>query len=147
LITTPDNPDRDKALGAVYATLRGLATMSPAEATRAVADAAKAMKAVNQQYPVPRATFDNYMAHMLHALNLVGPDHVGVGCDWDGGGGVVGMEDCAANWKITARLLKEGYREDDLRKIWGGNALRVLQSALDARAKPAAPVPASGGGE
>jgi membrane dipeptidase len=147
LVTTPENPDRDKVQGAIYAKLRGLGAMSPADATRAVADAARALKAVNQQYPVPRATFDDYMAHMLHALKLVGPEHVGVGCDWDGGGGVAGMEDCAANWKITARLLKEGYGEEDLRKIWGGNALRVLKAAQDARAKPAAPVAASGGGE
>ena len=87
------------------------------------------------------------MAHMLHALKLVGPEHVGVGADWDGGGGVTGMEDCASNWKITARLLKEGYREDDLQKIWGGNALRVLKAAEDARAKPPAPSTPSGGGE
>ena len=91
------------------------------------------MKMLDVSYPEPRATFDDYMAHMLHALKLVGPEHVGVGADWDGGGGVVGMEDCASNWKITARLLKEGYREDDLQKIWSGNALRVLKAARDAR--------------
>ncbi len=86
------------------------------------------------------------MAHMLHALKLVGPEHVGVGADWDGGGGVTGMADCADNWKITARLLKEGYREDDLQKIWSGNALRVLKAAEDARARPPAlPAPNSGG--
>jgi membrane dipeptidase len=147
LVTTPENADREKAQGAIYAKLRGLSAMSPAEATRAVADAARALKAVSQTYPVQRATFDDYMAHMLHALKLVGPEHVGVGCDWDGGGGVVGMEDCAANWKITERLLQEGYREDDLRKIWGGNALRVLRAAQDARTKPAAPPAAGGGGE
>ena len=147
LVTTPENPDRERAQGAIFAKLRGLSAMTPAQATEAVADAAKAMKALNRQYPVPRATFEDYMAHMLHALKLVGPEHVGVGCDWDGGGGVVGMEDCASDWKITARLLKEGYREDDLRKIWGGNVLRVLKAAQDGRTKAPAPVASGGGGE
>lgn len=147
LVTTPDNPDREKAAGAIYARLRTLSTMTPKEAAAALAEASRAMKALDVQYPVPRATFEDYMNHMLHALKLIGPDHVGVGADWDGGGGVTGMEDCASNWKISARLLKEGYREEDLAKIWGGNALRVLKAAEDARAKPPAPPGPAGGGE
>jgi membrane dipeptidase len=83
---------------------------------------------------------------MLHALKLVGPDHVGVGADWDGGGGVIGMEDCAANWKITARLLDEGYREADLQKIWSGNVMRLMQTVQDARAHAPSPTPPTGGG-
>ncbi|MBL6853917.1 MAG: dipeptidase [Alphaproteobacteria bacterium] len=147
LVATPDNPDREKAAGAIYAKLRGLSGMTPAAATAAIAEASRAMKALDVQYPEPHATFEDYMAHMLHALKLLGPDHVGVGADWDGGGGVIGMEDCASNWKITARLLKEGYREDDLQKIWSGNALRVLKAAEDARVKPPAPSGFGGGGE
>jgi membrane dipeptidase len=73
------------------------------------------------------------MAHVLHALKLLGPDHVGIGADWDGGGGVTGMEDVAALPKITARLLAEGYAEQDLMKIWSGNVLRLLRSAEAAR--------------
>jgi membrane dipeptidase len=147
LIDTPKNPELDKAQGAVFATLGGLSTMAPADANKAVAEAARALKALKARYPAPRATFEDYMNHMLYALKTVGAEHVGVGADWDGGGGVAGMEDCADNWKITARLLKEGYREDDLQKIWSGNALRVLRAAEDGRAKPPAPPPANGGGE
>ena len=147
LVTTPDNPDREKALGAIYAKLRGLTEMSAEGAKKAIADAVRAKHAIDVRYPVPRATFEDFMAHMLHALKLVGPDHVGVGCDWDGGGGVVGMEDCASNWKITARLLKEGYREDELAKIWGGNALRLLAAADAAKAAPPPASPSAGGGE
>jgi membrane dipeptidase len=146
-VTTPDNPAREKAFGAIIAKLHGMQEMTPAEAKAAIADVARSMKTLNAAYPQPHATFEDFMAHMLHALKVVGPDHVGVGADWDGGGGVTGMEDCAANWKITARLVKEGYREEDLRKIWGGNALRVLQAAHDARAKPTAPGTPAGGGE
>ncbi|MCA8904247.1 MAG: membrane dipeptidase, partial [Hyphomonas sp.] len=62
-----------------------------------------------------------------------GPDHVGMGADWDGGGGVEGMEDVSFLPKVTERLLAEGYTEDDLRKIWGGNLMRVLRQAEEAR--------------
>jgi membrane dipeptidase len=144
LVAVPDDPARDKAAEAVYAKLRGLSAMTPAQAKVAMAAAATAMKAMRAQYPAPRATFDDYMAHMLHALKLVGPEHVGVGADWDGGGGVTGMEDCASNWKITARLLKEGYDEAAIQKIWSGNALRVLRAAESARTETA---PAAGGDE
>lgn len=85
--------------------------------------------AIEARYPVPRATFDDFMAHMLHALRLVGVDHVGVGLDWDGGGGVTGMEDVASVHKITERLVAAGYGHDDIAKIWGGNALRLLRAA------------------
>ena len=63
----------------------------------------------------------------------MGPEHVGVGCDWDGGGGVVGMEDVTSIPKITERLVKLGYTEPQLAAFWGGNALRVLKAAHDAR--------------
>jgi len=135
LIDVPKNDDREKAANAIYAKLRGLASMTPKQAAAAIADASRAMRALDVTYPQPRATFEDFMAHMMHALKLLGPDHVGVGADWDGGGGVVGMEDCAGVWQITERLLKEGYRPDDLQKIWGGNALRVLKAAEDGRKK------------
>ena len=74
-------------------------------------------------------TFDDYMAHVLHILEVVGPDHVGFGADWDGGGGVTGMEDVTALPKITARLLAEGYSEAQIASMWSGNLLRVLGEA------------------
>ncbi|WP_414519968.1 membrane dipeptidase, partial [Nostoc sp. PCC 9305] len=65
--------------------------------------------------------------------------HVGIGADWDGGGGVTGMNDVAALPRITERLLAEGYSETDLAAIWSGNALRLLKQAEDyaASLKPA----------
>ena len=107
--------------------------MTPEQATATMREVADGMKAINARYPQPRATFEMYMQHITHALDLVGPDHVGVGCDWDGGGGVAGMEDVAAIPKITERLIKLGYTEAQLRNFWGGNALRVLKAAHDAR--------------
>jgi membrane dipeptidase len=145
LVDVPKNPDREAAEGAIFLSLRALSTVSPQDGARLVAKAAHDFKALGVKFPQPRATFEDYMAHMLHALKTVGVEHVGVGADWDGGGGVTGMEDCASNWKITARLLKEGYREADLQKIWSGNALRLLKAAEDSRAKATEPQPVGGG--
>jgi len=143
----PPDPERDKAQDAVYAKLRAGFTLPPADFAKAIAAGAAELRAIREKYAEPRATFDDYMAHMLHALKLIGPDHVGVGADWDGGGGVVGMEDCASNWKITARLLDSGFGEADLRQIWSGNVLRLMQQTQDARAPSPSPAPASSGGE
>ena len=94
-----------------------------------------AMKALDRQYPIPRASFEDFMQHVTHALDLVGPDHVGVGPDWDGGGGVTGMPDVASLPKVTERLVKLGYTEAQLGQFWGGNVLRVL-GAVQAARKP-----------
>ena len=85
--------------------------------------------ALDAKAPLQDADFEMFMANLLHVLKLVGPDHVGIGADWDGGGGVKGMEDVAALPKITERLLKAGYSEADIGKIWSGNAMRVLAAA------------------
>ncbi len=133
LIATTPNPERDKARGALYGKLESLDGMTPAQAAATMREVAAGMKAIAAKYPEPHATFEMYMQHVTHALDLVGPDHVGVGADWDGGGGVTGMEDVAAIPKITERLVKLGYTEAQLSQFWGGNALRVLKAAHDAR--------------
>ena len=69
------------------------------------------------------------MANLLHALKVVGVDHVGIGLDWDGGGGVAGLEDIADLPRITRALLAAGFTETDVAKIWSGNVLRVLAAA------------------
>jgi membrane dipeptidase len=133
LVTVPPDPQRDAARRAARAGMRNLQAMSPADATAAVRAAAAATRAAEKQYPIPRATFDEYMKHVMHALDLVGPDHVGIGADWDGGGGVVGMNDVTSLPKITERLVKAGYTEAQLANFWSGNALRVLGKVHGAR--------------
>lgn len=86
---------------------------------------------IEHEHPAVKASFDVYMQHFLHALKIVGPKHVGIGADWDGGGGVDNMMDVVNLPMITQRLLNEGYNKADLADIWGGNALRVLQEAHD----------------
>jgi membrane dipeptidase len=132
------NPERQKAMQALMGQMREDAKMS-AEARAALL--AK-RREIDRLYPeTDRPTFDDFMAHMLHALKVVGPDHVGIGADWDGGGGVVGMEDVVDLPKITAALLKAGYTEADVQKIWSGNVLRVLAAAEAGREAKSAPAP------
>ncbi len=123
LIDTPPNLAREQAMRALnrrYGPFQGLGgeKLKSYMAER---------HAIESQYPIPRASVDDLMAHILHAIRLVGVDHVGIGLDWDGGGGVTGMEDVAGIPEITRRLLAAGYSEQDLAKIWGGNILRVMR--------------------
>ena len=124
LIPTPKNHERDAAMASL---------MKKASAGNSTPEQESALEAefqaIEVKYPEPKATLDDFMKHMLHALEVVGPDHVGVGADMDGGGGVVGMEDITGYPKITARLVAAGYNREDIAKIWGGNVLRVLRQA------------------
>jgi membrane dipeptidase len=123
LIPTPKNPDRDAAMAALMKKAEGPMTPEKEAALRTE------MRTIETKYPTPKATFEDFMNHLNHALKVAGVDHVGIGADMDGGGGVVGMEDVSGYWKITQRLMEEGYTREDLAKIWGGNLLRIMRQA------------------
>lgn len=124
MIDIPANADRDKAMAAVQAKYRGR-RLSQAEVVAQTAE----RRAITAQYPVPRANLDDLMKHVLHVINLVGVDHVGLCGDFDGGGGVDGFNSVADFPAVTERLLKAGYSKEDVAKIWGGNVLRVMRAA------------------
>lgn len=86
-------------------------------------------RALDEHEPMWAAGFEDYMNMVLHVIEIAGVDHVCFGADWDGGGGIEGLEDITALPKITARLRAEGYTEADLAKMWSGNVLRLLQAA------------------
>ena len=69
------------------------------------------------------------MRSLLHTIEVMGVDHVGLGADWDGGGGVIGMDDITALPRITARLRREGLSDVDIAKIMGGNLMRGAPQA------------------
>ncbi len=73
-----------------------------------------------------RASLSDIADHIDHIVKLVGIDHVGIGSDFDGGGGVNGLEDVSQIENLTAELVRRKYSEADIAKIWGGNLLRVL---------------------
>jgi membrane dipeptidase len=132
LIPLKPNPGRDKARQQFYSRYRNMAALSPDQTRHLYAE----MRAVDLQFQQPRADFEVFIKHLLHILEVVGPEHVGIGADWDGGGGVTGLEDISQLSKITERLLQAGYSERDLANIWSGNLLRVVQAAEDAAQTP-----------
>jgi membrane dipeptidase len=119
----PQSDERKAALAELAKAYPNPSTLPPAK----LDELRKARLALDATYPENRATFDDFMAHLLHAIRLIGVDHVGIGLDWDGGGGVVGLEDASKVWKITQALLAEGYSKQDIEKIWSGNVLRVMR--------------------
>jgi membrane dipeptidase len=84
------------------------------------------MKDVDAKFPPSKpATVTDFVDHIDHAVKIAGIDHVGIGTDFDGGGGVPGFNDHADAGNVTLELVRRGYSEKDIDKIWGGNLLRV----------------------
>lgn len=78
-----------------------------------------------------QATVSDAVRHIVHMIEVMGPDHVGIGSDFDGGGGMPGLEDASWLISLTARLLAEGLDESVLARLWGLNFVRVWQRNLD----------------
>ncbi len=87
----------------------------------------KEKKEINTLYPPDLATVVDVVNHIDHIVKIAGIDYVGIGTDFDGGGGVDGCYDVSEMKNITVELLKRGYSEKDIEKIWGGNFLRVFR--------------------
>ena len=73
-----------------------------------------------------KASIDDVIAHIDHCVKVAGIDHVGIGSDFDGGGGVLGCRGSNDMLRITVKLLEKGYTEEDLAKIWARNWFRVM---------------------
>jgi membrane dipeptidase len=99
--------------------------LSPAEQ----ADLSARWLAMDASAPLWTATFDQYMAALLHVIKVAGPEHVCFGADFDGGGGIPGLRNISDLPHVTARLKAEGYTDSDLEKMWSGNVLRILRAA------------------
>jgi membrane dipeptidase len=96
--------------------------LSAAERQRLLADKATCP-------PFEFADLDLFMRAVLHAIRVMGVDHVGIGADWDGGGGLTDMPDISRLAAITARLRQAGLSDADIEKIWSGNVLRLMRQA------------------
>ena len=86
----------------------------------------KRLNDIDDKYPIAPANLKNVVDHIDHIVNVAGIDHVGIGCDFDGGGGIDGVFDVSQVMNITIELVKRGYNEDQIAKIWGGNLIRVF---------------------
>lgn len=128
----PDSPERARALAALRqefglpATGGGRGGVARMDSTRRVAYMQR-MQDLNSQFPPPpRATVRDFVDHIDYAVKLIGIDHVGISSDFDGGGGVEGWSDATETFNVTLELVRRGYTEDQIAKIWSGNLLRVM---------------------
>jgi len=137
----PPSPERQQALAAVRtefglppaagagggggggrgAGLQSLPAQKRAEYQRRVAQ-------VDSQFPPPpRATVKDFVDHIDYAVKLIGVDHVGISSDFDGGGGVDGWSQASETFNVTLELVRRGYTEEQISKVWSGNLLRVMR--------------------
>jgi membrane dipeptidase len=108
--------------GAGRAALNALSADQRAAYARALAD-------IESRWPGP--TVADFVNHIDHAVKVAGIDHVGISSDVDGGGGITGWRDASETVNVTVELLRRGYTEHQIRKLWGGNTLRVWARNLD----------------
>jgi membrane dipeptidase len=95
----------------------------PAPTPEQIATYQQRMKEIDAKYP--GATLKDFVDHIDYAVKVAGIDHVGIGTDFDGGGGVPGFNDHSEALNVTVELVKRGYSDEQITKIWGGNLLRV----------------------
>jgi membrane dipeptidase len=81
------------------------------------------LDAIEERWPGPNVA--DFVNHIDHAVKVAGIDHVGISSDFDGGGGIHGWRDASETMNVTAELIRRGYTESDIAKLWGGNVLRV----------------------
>jgi len=121
--TPAPDPARDSAKAAVRKKFRDFDGLSDDE----MKVARKEWNALNEQFPQKLATVSDVADHIDHIVKVAGIDHVGIGTDFDGGGGVDGCFDVSEMGNITLELVKRGYSKSAIRKIWGGNLMRVMK--------------------
>jgi membrane dipeptidase len=133
----PDSPERAAALAALR---KEVGLPEPAAGQRepgrnALAKLPPAQRAayhknladIDQRFPGdPSATVKDFVDHIDYAVKLIGIDHVGIASDFEGGGGVTGWDDAGETFNVTLELVRRGYTEEQIGKLWGGNLLRVM---------------------
>ena len=82
---------------------------------------------IREKYPRELPTVADYVDHIDYVKNLVGIDYVGIGSDFDGGGGLADCADVSHFPNITMEMLKRDYTEEEILKVWGGNFFRVFR--------------------
>jgi membrane dipeptidase len=122
LKTDPAREAAVKALEAAVAEAAGAAKFED-ELHETRADYIAGMAGIERVHP--RATLADLVAHIAHAVEVAGIDHVGIASDFDGGGGITGWMHAGETANVTAALRAHGFDEEEIAKLWGGNLLRV----------------------
>ncbi len=123
-IKPPDSPERAAAVAALRKSL-------PAGGFAAMTDEQRAtfrsgMASVNRRFPQPRATVADFVDHIDYLVKKIGIEHVGISSDFDGGGGVDGWNGAHETFNVTLELVRRGYTEEQIARLWSGNLLRVM---------------------
>jgi membrane dipeptidase len=138
--TKPDSPERTAASAALRREFNLPDSTSPRQrglfngALTRMSDGQRAeygekLAAIDEEYPGdPPATVKDFVNHIDYAVSLLGIDHVGIASDFDGGGGVTGWNDASETFNVTLELVRRGYTELQIEKIWSGNLLRVMDA-------------------
>jgi len=137
--TKADSPERLSALAALRKEYDMPETNGPGQRARLLSalkewpDARRhqlesRLAEIDKQYPgdMP-ATVKDFVDHIDYAVNLLGIDHVGISSDFDGGGGLIGWDDASETFAVTLELVRRGYNEEQIAKLWSGNLLRVME--------------------
>jgi membrane dipeptidase len=122
----PPDPARDSSYAALRKRSRNFDNLPKTEQD----NLRKEWDALDDKYDQPLATVSDVVDHIDHIVKIAGIDHVGIGTDFDGGGGVSGCFDVSQMKNITVELLKRGYSEHDISKIWGENLMRVMKKVV-----------------
>jgi membrane dipeptidase len=119
-IEDPRTPPAPRGGGnAANVALDSLSAERRAEYNKRLAD-------IDAKWPAAgRANVKDFVNHIDYAVKLIGIDHVGISSDFDGGGGIDGWNSAAEAFNVTLELVRRGYSEQDIAKLWGGNLLRV----------------------
>ncbi|MDY0977527.1 membrane dipeptidase [Massilia sp. CFBP9012] len=110
---------------ALFDRLEHIGTLAPA----GQAALSRKWLALDAVEPLWQTSFEQYIASLKHLIAVAGIDHVCMGADFDGGGGLAGLDNVAHLPRITERLKADGMTNADLAKLWSGNLLRVLEAA------------------
>ncbi|MDZ7740560.1 MAG: dipeptidase [Bacteroidota bacterium] len=116
-------PERDSAFNAIRAKFNHFEDLSDEEMERA----RKEWYETDRKFPRKLATVSDFVDHIDHIVKVAGIEHVGIGTDFDGGGALQDCYDVSQMGNITLELVKRGYSADEIRKIWGGNFMRVFR--------------------
>ena len=100
------------------------------------AEAEKLLAEIDKQFPPPpRANVKDFVDHIDYIVKKIGINHVGISSDFDGGGGIDGWNDASETFNVTLELVRRGYSEDQIGKIWSGNLLRVMEEVRQVAVK------------
>ena len=117
------NAKRDSAVAALRSSMKAADKMTKEQKVAL----REQFQEIEKKFPTPPATVKHAVDHIDHIVKIAGIDHVGIGCDFDGGGGIQDVFDASEVMNITIELVRRGYTEAEIAKIWGANLMRAFR--------------------